>query len=487
MAVLDSDPTALPEPDGGATPASGAADAAAAPSGASSSDAALDPAVAALCVPIAGADPCGPDLDFDGDAAYLNFFASAEGILPSSFFIKDPNDKSADDAKPFDRASIDLPSQIEAMKPLLERTCDLRLLSMRARLLILNRDIGGFAVTLAAIAEWLDKFWDAVHPRPQGDDLAARAAALAALDFSTVVFPLQYAPLFEARRIGPVTYRAWVIATGEAKPRTGEQKLPTSALAEAVALADPAVLAAARKHVAMLKVALGRISNAFAIRGGSCGLENLPTLVQKISEFIDPLAVEREQATAEAQADGADAETSKKDGVGVKAAGAMPVSLAQAKDALAAIADYYGRFEPSSPTLPLVRQAHQLVGKSFIEVMSILVPTHMDKAAFQIGAEQVFELPVGKLSNLSANAGAGAPAVAATEATGAEAPRFQVDSRSQAVALLEQVQRFFRQSEPSSPVPMLCERARAFAERDFMAVLRDVLPKAALKNIGADK
>jgi type VI secretion system protein ImpA len=34
---------------------------------------------------------------------------------------------------------------------------------------------------------------------------------------------------------------------------------------------------------------------------------------------------------------------------------------------------------------------------------------------------------------------------------------------------------------------MLCERARAFAERDFMGVLRDVLPKAALKNVGADK
>jgi hypothetical protein len=34
---------------------------------------------------------------------------------------------------------------------------------------------------------------------------------------------------------------------------------------------------------------------------------------------------------------------------------------------------------------------------------------------------------------------------------------------------------------------MLCDRARAFAERDFMSVLRDVLPKAALKTIGAEK
>ena len=67
------------------------------------------------------------------------------------------------------------------------------------------------------------------------------------------------------------------------------------------------------------------------------------------------------------------------------------------------------------------------------------------------------------------------------------AQRIQVRSRAQAIALLDQVQRYFRLSEPSSPVPMLCERARAFAERDFMAVLREVLPKAALRDIGAEK
>jgi len=33
---------------------------------------------------------------------------------------------------------------------------------------------------------------------------------------------------------------------------------------------------------------------------------------------------------------------------------------------------------------------------------------------------------------------------------------------------------------------MLCDRARALAERDFMGVLRDVLPKSALKT-GADR
>jgi hypothetical protein len=37
------------------------------------------------------------------------------------------------------------------------------------------------------------------------------------------------------------------------------------------------------------------------------------------------------------------------------------------------------------------------IGKSFFVVMSVLVPTQIEKAAFQIGGDQVSELPVGKL------------------------------------------------------------------------------------------
>jgi type VI secretion system protein ImpA len=448
----------------------------------------LEPAVAALCTPLSEADPCGPDLDLEGDEKYLNFFMSAEGILPASFFSTSP----VDPGKPFFTAQDDqsissrdaLPGQIEAIKPLLGRTRDLRLLVMRARLLILNRDLGGFATTLAAMAELLDRFWDRVHPCPQEGAFEAKQSALAPLDFPTVVFPLQYAPLLESPRLQAVTYRAWMIASGEMNARPGELKHPTSDISDAIADAKPELLAAVRQHIALLKSSLARIRGAFMVQGSSYGLEKLPSLVEQISAFIDPVAAAREQAEQEVAADGLGAE-SKKDGAGVESAGAAPASLAQAKEALAAITAYYSRSEPSSPTLPLVQQAHQLIGKSFIEVMNILVPTQIDKAAFQIGTEQVFELPVGRLAKLS-EAASGTPNVPATAAaTGS--PGYSVKSRRQAVALLEQVQRFFRAAEPSSPVPMLCERARALAERDFMGVLRDVLPKAALKNAGADK
>ncbi len=430
----------------------------------SSQPAMVSPAVAELCIPLSEADPCGPDLDFAGDADYLNFFAQTEGMLPSAFF-------SSDDGKPFDRSSVDLPRQVDAIGPLWERSRDLRLLVLRARLLILDRDLGGFAVTIAAIAQWLDEFWDDVHPRAAGDEFSARAAALGALDLPTVVFPLQYAPLCEGRRIGAVTYRAWMIASGEVKPRAGEQKHPSAALTEAIVDAPPDALAATRGYVALLRTSLGRIRDTFIMRGNSLGLENLPAIVDKIQLFVDPRAALREESKAETV-----------EGEDVSLAGDTPGSLADAQEALAAIAAYYSRSEPSSPTLPLVRQAHQLIGKSFFEVMSILVPTQMEKAAFQIGADQFFELPVSKLSKLPE----GAPESPAS-VTQSGCPRYRVESRAQAIALLEQVQRFFRHSEPSSPVPMLCDRARALAERDFMGVLREVLPKAALKTFGAEK
>jgi type VI secretion system protein ImpA len=57
-----------------------------------------------------------------------------------------------------------------------------------------------------------------------------------------------------------------------------------------------------------------------------------------------------------------------------------------------------------------------------------------------------------------------------------------VPSRSQALALLEEVGAFYRAAEPSSPVPYLVDRAKELAQRDFLSLLRDMLPKGALRS-----
>lgn len=439
----------------------------------------LDPAIAALCAPLSEEDPCGPDLDLDGDSNYLNFFAQAEVILPGTFF-------SAEDGRPFDRTSIDIEGMLATVKRLVTRTRDLRLLVLQARLHILDRNLAGFATSVAAAAHLLDRYWEAVHPRVQDGEFAMRSATIAALDMSTVTFPLQYVPLCEARRIGSITYRGLMIAMDEVQPRAGESKLEVGLIMEAVGNADPAVLAPVRSNLAMLKASLLTIRTAFMANGQSADLKGLPELVGKILAFIDPSRTEDQEAGP-----ASDASETAAGGPPTTVAGSAPNSLAEARAALAAIAGYYSSREPSSPTLPLVRQAHQLIGKSFFDVINILVPSQMDQAAFRIGNDQVFDLPVGKLSDLSDVApvgsadGPGEPVDGA--GVGAETANYVVQTRSQAIALLDLVQRFFRKSEPSSPVPMLCERARALAERDFMSVLRDVLPRSALRNLNDER
>jgi type VI secretion system protein ImpA len=436
---------------------------------------AMDPDVAALCLPLSDGDPCGPDLDLAGDAQYLNFLAQVEGVLPTSFF-------SLEDGKPFDPSTVDLRSHLAEADRLYARSRDIRLLVTRARLLVLNRDVASFSVTLAAIAEWLEKFWDAVHPLPDGEKLTARRSAISALDLPTVIFPLQYAPLFEGRRIGLVTYRAWIIATGEVKSREGDGDASAAAISEALGNADASALADARKHIALLDRSVQRICQSF-VGHGVAVLDTLPEQLRKMRAWIDPHAADVNFRA------GSQADNRQEASVGLVSL----TSIGEAKQALAAITEYYAGSEPSSPVLPLVRQAHELIGKSFLEIMTILVPTHVDKAAFQIGTNPVFDLPVSKLSSLSASsanvdASAGAFDDASNSASSAPSVKsYRVGSRAQALAMLESVQRFFRHTEPSSPVPMLCERARVLAERDFMGVLEDVLPKSALKAFNADR
>jgi type VI secretion system protein ImpA len=47
---------------------------------------------------------------------------------------------------------------------------------------------------------------------------------------------------------------------------------------------------------------------------------------------------------------------------------------------------------------------------------------------------------------------------------------------------MDQVALYYRAVEPSSPIPYLVERARGFADRDFLSILKDFLPESALKS-----
>ena len=436
-----------------------------------------------LVAPVSGEAPCGPDLEQLDDPAYLNFTASAEFLFPSSFFE-------------FVRSSVDFEAQFATLGKLLSQSRDLRLLTIFAKLLVLNRDLDGFSGCIGAVAALLDARWDCLHPGVDERGPEARLAALHSLDdIPRVVLPLQYMPLLETQRHGPISYRSHMILAGEVSARPGEASLDAGTIEKEWMDADLDVVLGRRERLFALRSGLTKIGEISAAKAGfehAVRFERLEPLVVKILAVLDGVIMKRNPTAILDAADpavtgGAAEPGPTQGGTGAPAAAAKRVnSVEEAAAALAGVADYFSRFEPSSPALLLVRQAEQLIGKSFLDVMKILVPASVGQAAVQIGTDMAFSLPLERLSGSAdsgeapkkgeqlpaTNGGAGAAAKPA-------APVPEVRTRSEAVAFLEGVGLFYRAGEPSSPIPLLTDRARSLAERDFLYLLQHLLPEGA--------
>ena len=61
---------------------------------------------------------------------------------------------------------------------------------------------------------------------------------------------------------------------------------------------------------------------------------------------------------------------------------------------------------------------------------------------------------------------------------GGTVPVGAIRSRQDAIRALDAVASFFRQNEPSSPIPLIVERAKRLVSKDFLEVLADIAPDA---------
>lgn len=449
-----------------------------------------------LSLPLPGDSPCGPDLELEGDPEYFRFLATAEGFLPQSYAS-------------FDRASINFKEAYGTLESLLTRSRDLRLFCLLAKLLILDRDLKGFGQCLRTIGVLLDQTWETVHPLASDDDGAFRIITLQTLDdMPHVIMPLQNVPLFSARRFGKVSLRVHLLASGKIAGRKAaneeqtDETVPTAdALSGAIRDADMAELTASRDDMAALAEVLQRIETVFDTRLGrqmAFRFDRLRTQVADMLLFLDETVGERDPAArlfksaedTEAEAEeeaGDDAPEAGETGGATHKAGSLAVtSRPRAREALRAINRYFVSFEPSSPALMLVLQAENLLGKTFFESMQVLVPTLVDKASVKIGTDHAFHLPLEQLpAPEGRDAGSDDSGDGTAEEEGSEAAEQAghviLTSRRDANAAMEQVAAFLKKVEPSSPIPLLLERARALTGRDFLSLLRDVVPASFLR------
>lgn len=469
---------------------------------------------------ISGDDSCGPDLEDDAD--FMNVTARLEVALPAQYFRRDDDGRQV----AFDRSGIEFPAAFSDIAKLLERSRDLRVLVLAGKLAILNRDVPAFAACLTTITSLLSDHWEEVHPRAMAGDFIMREVALQSLDeLPTVVLPLQHAPLFVSRRIGPFAFRSQLVASGETRLVEGEQHPDQGVIQAALAEADIDDLTATLARVRAISDALGGIRAIWLEKVGAdhaLSFPRLSALVDQIIAFLDAAVGRRVPGHQVAPVAEASPGTAAPAGTNSFAPGACG-NILQVKDTLASCLGYFRRMEPSSPAVLLIGQAQQLIGKSLIEVIQIMFPDHLATAVLEIGDRPRFRLPLERLSapeesieedgygdnadedssyeetsdeessdetsddgETDAEGEAGAAEQETSEAVAeqrAAAPRTagpRIESRADAIAGMKAVAAFYRQTEPSHPTPLLMDKACALAQQDFMALLGNILPEVAL-------
>ena len=351
-----------------------------------------------LAKPISADDPCGPDPDLDPDV--MNVIARLEVALPTAYFRRDDEGRQI----PFDRSAIDFPVAFGDLNKILKQSRDLRAFVLAAKLSLLNRDIPGFAGCLGLIVNYLGDYWEEVYPRAEDGDFIMREVALQGLDENaTIALPLQHAPLFMSKRLGPVMFRSQLVASGELRPGEDEQHPDAGGINAALKEAELSDLTAMLGHVTAIRDAQSRLRAIWSERLGADQAVTFPRLAGLVGQIITFLeaAIERKSpsgqgvAVAEAPATGGGAVA------GTMVVAALPpgvcASVDEAQAALAGCLAYFRRVEPSSPAVLLIWQARRLIGKSLIEVIQIMFPEHVDKAMLEIGEDTKYQLPLERL------------------------------------------------------------------------------------------
>ncbi len=221
----------------------------------------------------------------------------------------------------------------------------------------------------------------------------------------------------------------------------------------------PAVMEKARKDVTLLKTSVDRIQQAFRARGDSVNLNDLAALAGKMLALIDPTAsaVTTRRSTLPvrgAERPGTARAETLAGACGCRTEVHFGCRSGARRDC--GLLQPVGALQPDPAACAPGASTHWKVvprGHHHLDALPSRQGRVSDRAPIKCSS-----LLRWKLSGLSEPAPAGSADAAGQPAP--PQPRYQLQSRAQALALLDMVQRYFRHAEPSSPIPMLCERAR---------------------------
>jgi type VI secretion system protein ImpA len=340
--------------------------------------------------------PGGEDLSYDAK------FSELEQLIEGQ-----PERQVGDSVKPAEEPPW--PQVSAACEELLGRSRHLRLLLWLALAQLVQRGWGGFRDGLDLLQIHLDRHWDEVYPRPDPGDqpdfterlniLASLAAVGGYQDPLRFLDRLQKAPLAQSPRLGKVAWRDLLLAKGRLQPAEG-QVAPDAAALDAIfqdcAMEDLRATAAAvadcAAQVQSIEATLVRRVGA----GQTPNLDPLKELLASVTAELNARLARRGEAPlgTAANRDAAapiPALAAATDGAPAPAGADVAGPVRSREAALALLrkaAEYFERYEPSSPAPLLIRRVCRLTGLSFTEIISDLAPEALKQIEL-IGGERL--------------------------------------------------------------------------------------------------
>lgn len=397
----------------------------------------------------------------------------------------------------------------------------------------------GFQRSLQAVEQLIGSSWDSMFPAPDLDDpddmYYERVNLLHELsDQPAFLDTIHRLPLVEVRGIGAFSSRDIDICAGAVNGSEEDQaRCQDGLIRGAFAETSAEQLQMLATALASLCASCQSIEKLFVENSGQSGVLSLQRLYERLSgcrirfheyadEYLAALAVSNvEKTEPSVDADAPDAPPG-------QSAPAKISSLANRTMVCAAfdaILLYYQEYEPSSPVRILAHRAREFVDKSFFDILQELAPAHRDNLPALL--EQLEKQPLAFLfsdsyyrflsgETLPTIGPPSAPSVDASElyqpmvdsdseqVTGVEnqdseavlaSAGFQVagnshsshviSSREQVLELLQDIETYFVNKEPASPIPLMVGEIRKLVAKRFLELVAEfsrTVPKSTVES-----
>jgi len=327
---------------------------------------------------------CGSNLE--DDSSFQNFFFESEGT-PERF-----DGQNTVPAEPPEWRTV----KKQALS-YLEKTRDLKLISILAQSVLNTEGIVKFEQCLNGLAQLVDEYWNEVFPSLDEDDgdPLERISALGHLSDNTfIVSVLKNTPIAQSKVFGKVTLRAIERATDSSISK-GSGDLDISQINAVFKENDDEEITLMFSAIERCVVHLKSLNNTFIAKAGNDYNVNFDNTIKTLShiaasiekygnvKIVETIEPQGDEPTPSTTSTGENKVTSNtqnsQNGLSFQDGNFKLSSREDVEHCFDLICAYYTEYEPSSPIPVLINRSKKLVHMDFMDIVKEIMPDALDQ------------------------------------------------------------------------------------------------------------